>query len=55
MEKLSLTVKRGLLTGLRQGEMPFDLSALEAAVNIGRSIESTITALTMGPPRGENR
>lgn len=55
MEKVKFDSEKGLVDRTSAGVEinPFDLNALEAAVNIGRSIESTITALTMGPPRGE--
>ena len=53
MEKVKFDSEKGLVDRTSAGVEinPFDLNALEAAVNIGRSIESTITALTMGPPK----
>lgn len=55
MDKVKFDSEKGLVDRSSAGVEinPFDLNALEAAVSIGESIESKVTALTMGPPRGE--
>lgn len=55
MDKVKFDSEKGLVDRTSAGVEinPFDLNALEAAVAIGETIESKVTAVTMGPPRGE--
>ncbi len=55
MNKVRFDSEKGLVDRTSAGVEinPFDLNALEAAVNIGESTDSKVTAVTMGPPRGE--
>lgn len=55
MDKVKFDSEKGLVDRTSAGVEinPFDLNALEAAVKIGESIDSKVTAVTMGPPRGE--
>lgn len=54
MDKVKFDSEKGLVDRTSAGVEinPFDLNALEAAVNIGETTESKVTAVTMGPPRG---
>ncbi len=55
MDKVKFDSEKGLVDRTSAGVEinPFDLNALEAAVSISESIDSEVTAITMGPPRGE--
>lgn len=55
MDKVKFDSEKGLVDRTSAGVEinPFDLNALEAAVSISESVDSKVTAITMGPPRGE--
>lgn len=55
MDRVRFDSEKGLVDRTSAGVEinPFDLNALEAAVRIGETVESKVTAVTMGPPRGE--
>jgi electron transfer flavoprotein beta subunit len=52
MEKVKFDSERGVVDRKSAGTEinPFDLNALEAAVQISEKIDSTVTAVSMGPP-----
>ncbi|KAA8671383.1 electron transfer flavoprotein subunit beta/FixA family protein [Clostridium sp. HV4-5-A1G] len=56
MEKVKFDSERGVVDRKSAGTEinPFDLNALEAAVQIGEKIDSTITAVSMGPPSAKD-
>ncbi|MHC6180220.1 electron transfer flavoprotein subunit beta/FixA family protein [Clostridium sp. JNZ X4-2] len=52
MEKVKFDSEKGVVDRKSAGTEinPFDLNALEAAVQISEKIDSTVTAVSMGPP-----
>lgn len=55
MDKVRFDTEKGLVDrSSAEAEInPFDLNALQAAVNLKKNDGASITALTMGPPRAE--
>lgn len=55
MEKVKFDSERGVVDRKSAGTEinPFDMNALETAVQIGEKINSSVIALTMGPPSAE--
>lgn len=55
MEKVKFDCERGVVDRSSAGVEinPFDLNALEAAVEVGERTHGEVTAVTMGPPRAE--
>ncbi len=56
MEKVKFDREKGVIDRKSAGTEinPFDLNALETAVQISEKIKSKVTALSMGPPKAEN-
>ena len=55
MEKVRFDSEKGIVDRASAGVEinPFDLNALEAAVSVAEANNGTVTAITMGPPRGK--
>ncbi|MEY8000126.1 electron transfer flavoprotein, beta subunit [Clostridium sp. Mt-5] len=55
MEKVKFDSEKGVVDRKSAGTEinPFDLNALEAAVQISEKIDSTVTAVSMGPPSAQ--